>query len=322
MESINFPIERINKFLGTHNFTIKSPYYSEEEINYKIKLTGIRKLIVIGEWEDVIEYTLYLESAGRISSDILNYIFERVGGNEMTLTTTDTTLYQVIMGVNRNLYNFLNFFNIENTLFCDKVVNNLKKEINESVINEGRYDGITRQIVRDILSVVKYQKEGEYVLPEDVREDMVYILPQHHSPFSIELSLEISDNVDTIEVDGEYYPDEDIISITIVSNPNLNREILEELHYELNELIRHEIEHIIQLQRGDEIPENEPEESLDYYTQKHELEAQLTGFKRRAKKERKPLGVVIRNWFNKNQSKHQLSPKEVEVLIKRLLKLG
>jgi hypothetical protein len=322
MESINFPIERINKFLGTHNFTIKSPYYGEEEINYKIKLTGIRKLIVIGEWEDVIEYTLYLESAGRISTDILNIIFERTGGNEITLTTTDTTLYQVIMGVNRNLYNFLNFFNIENTLFCDKVVNNLKKEINESVINEGRYDGITRQIVRDILSVVKYQKEGEYVLPEDVREDMVYTLPQHHSPFSIELSLEISDNVDTIEVDGEYYPDEDIISITIVSNPNLDRKILEELHYELNELIRHEIEHIIQLQRGDEIPENEPEEPLDYYSQKHELEAQLTGFKRRAKKERKPLGVVIRNWFNKNQSKHQLSPKEVEVLIKRLLKLG
>jgi hypothetical protein len=322
MESINFPIERINKFLETHNFTIKSPYYDEEEINYKIKLTGIRKLIVIGEWEDVIEYTLYLESAGRISTDILNIIFERTGGNEITLTTTDTTLYQVIMGVNRNLYNFLNFFNIENTLFCDKVVNNLKKEINESVINEGRYDGITRQIVRDILSVVKYQKEGEYVLPEDVREDMVYTLPQHHSPFSIELSLEISDNVDTIEVDGEYYPDEDIISITIVSNPNLDRKILEELHYELNELIRHEIEHIIQLQRGDEIPENEPEEPLDYYSQKHELEAQLTGFKRRAKKERKPLGVVIRNWFNKNQSKHQLSPKEVEVLIKRLLKLG
>ena len=52
MESINFPIERINKFLETHNFTIESPYYSEEVINYKIKLTGIRKLIVVGDWQD------------------------------------------------------------------------------------------------------------------------------------------------------------------------------------------------------------------------------------------------------------------------------
>lgn len=125
MESINFPIERINKFLETHNFTIKSPYYNEEVINYKLKLTGIRKLIVIGEWEDVIEYTLYLESAGRVSTDILNTIFERVGGNEMTLTTTDTTLYQVTMEVNRNIYDFLRFFDIQNTVFCDKVVNNL-----------------------------------------------------------------------------------------------------------------------------------------------------------------------------------------------------
>lgn len=321
MESINFPIERINKFLETHNFTIKSPYYSEEVINYKLKLTGIRKLIVIGEWEDVIEYTLYLESAGRVSTDILNIIFERVGGNEMTLTTTDTTLYQVTMAVNRNIYDFLRFFNIENTVFCDKVVNNLKKEINESVINEGRYDGITKQIVRDILSIVKYQKEGEYVLPEDIRDDMVYTLPQLDLPFSIELSLDVNDDVDTIEVDGEYYPDEDIISISVVSNPNMDRELLEELHYELNELIRHEIEHIIQLQRGDEIPENEPEKPLDYYSQKHELEAQIAGFKRRAQKERKPLELVIRNWFIKNKSKHGLSPKKVEMVISRLLEL-
>ena len=233
MESINFPIERINKFLETHNFTIESPYYSEEVINYKIKLTGIRKLIVIGDWQDVIEYTLYLESAGRVSSEILNIIFERTGGNEMTLTTTDTTLYQVIMRVNGNLYNFLNFFNIENTLFCDKVVNNLKKEINESVINEGRYDGITRQIVRDVLSIVKYQKEGKYTLPEDIRDDMVYTFPQLQTEFSVELNLKVSDDVDTIEVDGDYYSEEDTISISIISNPNLDREILEELHYEL-----------------------------------------------------------------------------------------
>lgn len=321
MEPINFPIERINKFLETHNFTIESPYYSDEVINYKIKLTGIRKLIVIGDWQDVIEYTLYLESAGRVSSDILNIIFERTGGNEMTLTTTDTTLYQVIMRVNGNLYNFLNFFNIENTLFCDKVVNNLKKEINESVINEGRYDGITRQIVRDVLSIVKYQKEGKYTLPEDIRDDMVYTFPQLQTEFSVELNLEVSDDVDTIEVDSDYYSDEDTISITIISNPNLDREILEELHYELNEIVRHELEHINQRERGDNIPKKEPKKPLKYYSQKHELEAQIAGFIRRAKKERKPLEVVIRNWFDKNQSKRKLSSNDVEIIIKKLLEL-
>jgi hypothetical protein len=321
MEPINFPIDRINNFLKTHNFTIVSPYYEEEVINYKLKLTGTRKLIVVGDWQDVIEYTLYLESAGRVSSKILNYIFESIGGNEKTLTTTDTTLFQVISRVSNNLYNLLNFFNIENHIFCDKVVNNLKNEINESVINEGRYDGITRQIVGDILSVVKYQKEGEYSLPEDIRDDMVYTSPQLQTEFSVELKLEVSDDVDTIEVNGDYYSDEDTISIIIISNPNLDREILEELHYELNEIVRHELEHIIQYERGDDIPKRKPKKSLKYYSQKHELEAQIAGFIRRAQKERKPLEVVIRNWFNKNQVKRKLSPNDVEIIIKKLLEL-
>jgi len=322
MEPINFPIERINNFLKVHNFTIESPYYEEEVINYKLKLTGIRKLIVVGDWQDVIEYTLYLESAGRVSSKILNHIFESIGGNEKTLTTTDTTLFQVTSRVSNSLYNLLNFFNIENHIFCNKVVNNLKSEINESFINEGRYDNIVRKVVKDIMSVVKYQKEGEYVLPEDISNETVYTSPKLYSPFSIELTLNTSEDVETVEVDGEYYPDEDIILIEIVSNPNLDREILEELHFELNELVRHEIEHMSQLDRGEEFPEYEPENSLEYYTQKHELEAQLAGFIRRAQKERKPLEDVIRGWFVKNYSKHNLSPKDVEKVIKRILELS
>ena len=322
MEPINFPIERINNFLKVHNFTIVSPYYEEEVINYKIKLTGTRKLIVVGDWQDVIEYTLYLESAGRVSSKILNRIFGSIRGNKKTLTTTDSTLHQVISRVNNNIYNLLNFFNIENHIFCDKVVNNLKNEINESVINEGRYDNIVRKVVKDIMSVVKYQKEGEYVLPEDISDKMVYTSPKLYSPFSIELTLNTSEDVETVEVNGEYYPNEDIILIEIVSNPNLDREILEELHFELNELVRHEIEHMSQLDRGEEFPEYEPEDSLEYYTQKHELEAQLAGFIRRAQKERKPLEDVIRGWFIKNYSKHNLSPKDVEKVIKRILELS
>ena len=322
MEPINFPIERINNFLKVHNFTIVSPYYEEEVINYKIKLTGTRKLIVVGDWQNVIEYTLYLESAGRVSSKVLNSIFEVIGGNEKTLTTTDTTLFQMTSRVSNSLYNLLNFFNIENHIFCNKVVNDLKNEINESFITEGRYDNIVRKVVKDIMSVVKYQKEGEFSLPEDIGDEMMYSTPKLNNPFTIELNLEVNEDVDTIDVDGEYYPDEDIISLTIISNPNLDREILEELHFELNELIRHEIEHISQMDRGEEFPEDEPKKSLDYYTQRHELEAQIAGFKRRAQKERKPIEDVIRRWFTKNYSKHNLSPKDVEIVINRILELS
>jgi len=150
---------------------------------------------------------------------------------------------------------------------------------------------------------------------------MVYTFPQLQTEFSVDLNLKVSDDVETIEVDGDYYYKEDTISITIISNPNLDREILEELYYELNEIVRHELEHINQYERGDNIPKRQPKKPLKYYSQKHELEAQIAGFIRRAKKERKPLEVVIRNWFDKNQSKRKLSSNDVEIIIKKLLEL-
>jgi hypothetical protein len=97
---------------------------------------------------------------------------------------------------------------------------------------------------------------------------------------------------------------------------------LEELHFELNELIRHEVEHIIQIERGDYIPKREPKDPLKYYSQPHELGAQIAGFKRKAKKLRKPLITVIRDWFDKYTSKHRLSPEKVELVISRILELA
>jgi hypothetical protein len=196
------------------------------------------------------------------------------------------------------------------------------KYMTESLITEGKYDSVVKQLVKDVLNTIKYQKEGEFELPEDISQGMTYQFPQIKSEFTIELSLQVSDEVETVDVDGAYYPEDDVIEISIVTNPNLNREILEELHFELNELIRHELEHIIQFERGDDIPKKEPKVPLKYYSQKHELEAQIAGFKRRAKKERKPLEDVIRSWFNKNKLKHRLSPKNVEVVINRILELA
>ena len=184
-------------------------------------------------------------------------------------------------------------------------------------------DGITRQIVKDILSVVKYQRNGEFALPEDISNgDMTYVFPKSDTNFTIELELNTDESVETVDVDGAYYPDEDVIQVSITTNPNLDKEVLEELHFELNELVRHELEHIRQYERGDNIPEKEIKQPKRYYTQKHELEAQIAGFKRRAQKERKPLEDVIRNWFKRNQLKHRLSPKNVEIVINRILELS
>ncbi len=331
MTPIDFPIERLNEFFRDHSFKIQNPFGDglNEEINVtvKVQLTGVKPMISVGEWKDFIEYTLFLED---IDSDfgrgIFGYQFASLKTHDYKISNTDTTFYLTTVKVNDMLRNFLKYWGMDNYVTCTRIVNNVAnvdpKYMTESLITEGKYDNVTKQLVKDVLTTIKYQKEGEFTLPEDISGEMTYNFPQLDTEFTIELNLTISDDVKTVDVDGAYYPEDDVIGIEIITNPNLNREILEELYYELNELIRHELEHVIQFDRGDNIPKKEPKQPIKYYSQPHELQAQIAGFKRRAKKERKPLEDVIRSWFAKNQLKHRLSPKNIEVVINRILELA
>ena len=331
MTPIDFPIERLNEFFRDHSFEIQNPFgdglNEEMNVTVKVQLTGVKPMISVGEWKDFIEYTLFLED---IDSDfgrgIFGYQFAALKTHDYKLSNTDTTFYLTTVKVNDMLRNFLKYWGMDNYVTCTRIVNNVAnvdpKYMTESLITEGKYDNVTKQLVKDVLTTIKYQKEGEFTLPEDISGEMTYNFSQLDTEFTIELNLTISDDVETVDVDGAYYPEDDVIGIEIITNPNLNREILEELYYELNELIRHELEHVIQFDRGDNIPKKEPKQPIKYYSQPHELQAQIAGFKRRAKKERKPLEDVIRSWFTKNQLKHRLSPKNIEVVINRILELA
>jgi hypothetical protein len=331
MKAIDFPIDRINRFFEGHSFEIENPFGSGMNsmitLTVKVQLTGIKQMISIGEWMDFIEYTIFLENVDNaFAHKVLNSQFEALKTNDYKIANTDTTFYLITANTNSMIRNFLKHFGVDNHVTCTRIVNNLGKDnfnnMNESLIVEGKYDSMTRKLVKDVLSVFKYQKEGEFTLPEDIGGDMTYKFPVLDTHFTIELSLDQSDEVETIDLNAEYFEDDDTIRIYITSNPHLDREVLEELHFELNEIIRHELEHIIQFERGDDIPDEEPEESLVYYTQPHELGAQIAGFKRKAQKLRKPLETVIRDWFDKNPSKHRMKPKEVEIVINRILELA
>jgi hypothetical protein len=331
MKLIDFPIERLNEFFRDHSFEIQNPFgdglNKEINVTVKVKLTGVKPMISVGEWKDFIEYTLFLEDVdNEFGRMMFGFQFDALKTNDYKLSNTDTTFYLTTIKVNDILRNFLKYWGINNYVTCTRIINNITnidpKPVTESLIIEGKYDSVTRQLVKDVLMTIKYQKEGKFNLPEDISGEMTYNFPQLNSIFTIDLNLDVSNDVETVDVDGAYYPDDETIEISIITNPNLNREILEELHFELNELIRHELEHVIQFERGDEMPKKEPKKPLKYYTQKHELAAQIAGFKRRARKERKPLEDVIRSWFNKNQLKHRLSPKNVEVVINRILELS
>jgi hypothetical protein len=332
MSIIDFPIERINEFLSDHSFVVTKPLGENVEIGgnvtIKVKLTGIKPMISVGDWKDFIEYTIIIEDIDdSYLKGIFGHLFAAVKTQDYAIANTDTTFYLITSQVNGLLRNFLKYWGIENYVTCtriiDKVTNIDPKYMNESIITEDKDDNAIRIVVRDIMSVFKYQKEGDYQLPEDIstdENDMVYDFPELGSSFTVNLMMSLNDEIDTIDVDGEYYGDDDSIDVRIESNPNLDRETLEELYYELNELVAHELRHLVQNDEGYEFPKRETKKSLKYYTQPHEIEAQIAGFKRRAQKERKPFEEVVRTWFDRNHSKHQLNQKEIDKVINKLLK--
>jgi hypothetical protein len=324
---IDFPIERINRFFDNHIFEVYlQPTHDEDysiRTNVKIKLTGVKDYISMGDKKPHVEYTIYILPTDE-TSDTWNNLYADIYGRNTSINTSSQEYANLRWIMNKKLEDFLQYFGVNKNVICTKVINEVEpKKMNESLITEARYDNVVRTLVKDIISLYKFQREGEFSLPEDIKgeEYTTYNFPEFENEFSIELNLATDDDVETVEIDAAYYRDEDVIEVTIVSNPEIGLHNVQELIGELNETIRHELEHVSQHQKGYDFPK-EPKNPFKYYTQPYELEAQLAGFKRRARKENRDLEEVIRGWFRRNEKKHRLKPKQVEILIKKLLEMS
>ena len=306
----------INRFLEKHSFEIQFPLDFEgleyANVTVKVHLIDINHYKLNGNWTPHLRYSLSIEST---NNNIVNLMYS----NDETITPTSPYFFKLSNKVDNVLIKSLQFFGIKMPVRCLKIINNSTNKINEELIVEEKYDSVTKKLVKDILLTLKHQREGEFVLPEDISDEMVYTFPQFDSEFTINLNLSTSEDVKDVDVDGEYYKGEDTIDINITTNPNIDRQLLEKLYHELNDVVRHEIQHIIQYESGYNFPKREPKKPLKYYTQKHELEAQIAGFKRRAKKEKKPFETVVRDWFRNNSLKHNMTPNDVEKVINLIL---
>ena len=316
-------IDRVNRFFENHTFEI---FYLQDAngdypvpTNIKVKITGIRNYISMGEDKDFVTITLFVLPSNELS-DSHNTVMSSYFGPETKIETYDAGPYQNLVWVTQQkIDELLKYFSLPSSMIT-KVVNKVdSKKMNESLIIEGQLDKTTRKLVQDIIAFFKHQRQGEFGLPEDTSNgDMVYELPGFNN-FSIFLDLQLSEDVDTVDVDGDLYYDDDLLYITIISNPDAGYTILDELTNELNEVIRHELEHIKQYEQGYEFPKKEPKYPEKYYTQPHELEAQRAGFRKRAKSEKADFETLVRDWFKKNPHKHNLKPEQQEKVIQQII---
>ncbi len=162
-------------------------------------------------------------------------------------------------------------------------------EIKKEHITEiSKRRSIVRDLVSDIVKVYKNEEEGEFYLPEYFDEDrQMYMFDKLNTPFVIELTIFPDDEIDNFMIDADYFYNDEIIAFTIVYNPEKKIKMLYDIVGELNEIIAHEIRHIDQHSTGSFSFDNENEMSTEdpkvYYTQPHEIDAQVYGFKRLSK---------------------------------------
>lgn len=308
MSNQYFPIKKLNDFLKNHSFVITDTDGSEIYV-VKVIFTGLKEYEITHEAVPFVEYNLVVAPLNRTEVD----------SDEKVVFDTDNHHYrEVTMTVNKLLRDFLNYFNLNYGVLVDKIIEKQSKDkINESLILEESFDSITRKVVRDIINIFKQNDEGDFTLPEDISDEMVYDLKGDTS-FSINLKITPTDSVDGFSLDSDYYFDDDTIEVEINYNPRFGQEIMYDLIGELNDVIRHELEHIKQHLNNYYFPK-EPKKPKKYYSQEHELDAQIAGFKRRAKLEKRKLSDVMWDWFDKNSNRHNLNPDEVKIIIKKLL---
>jgi len=189
------------------------------------------------------------------------------------------------------------------------------------ILEDGRRRDVIRVVVKDIIKLFKEEDEGEFHLPNYYDEENDYYeFPNLGEVFLIEVILEQNEDLESFKVNADYYHNDDIIEVTIEYNPNNKTRITYDLVGELNEVIAHEIRHIEQKVKGTfDLGGDDVEDPYEYYTQPHELDAQVFGFKRLSKITKTPMDVVVKRWFKTHKDVHRLTDEQATDVISKIL---
>lgn len=310
------------KLIDVINKRLKGKTFDVEQFGIKLKvkveITGQKEMISVGELKDYLTFTVFIQPSTEEFNNLINLIFKNKVTNVVSynMSSLENGIHRAVSEI---LHNIIMYYKDDLGVILTKIVNEqISEQITESVLIEGKYDGLTRKLVRDVIRVFKSEDSGSFTLPEYFEDEMTYEFGGA-ADLTLELELEENTDLEDFEVDGDYYRDNNTISVKVEYNPEKKLLLTQKLIGELNETIRHEIEHMSQKHRGYKYRQ-EPEEPLKYYTQKKEIEAQVAGFRRRAKQERRPVEDIMREWFKKYEKRHRLSPDQTNKVIKKLLR--
>ena len=177
---------------------------------------------------------------------------------------------------------------------------------------------LIRTIVKEVVSVLKKKKSGLYYLPE---YDDSYSVNKFPINVSVELTVKKSTKYEDFVINGYYSAEDDVVEILIIFNPKKLNSNLYDIIGELNEVVTHELQHSIQNYRGELDTDIDTDDlsPLEYYLQPEELDAQAKGFKRLSKLRRIPAILLMKKWFEKHISIHNLTDDEQQIVMDSIL---
>jgi len=212
---------------------------------------------------------------------------------------------------------------LDKSLFADKLNENEKEK---PLLTEGRYDSITRKVVKDIMKVVTSTNTSEDLiqatLPWDINYEEQY--EQEGMAFDVELNVAHQTEKEGFVVQSAIADgDKNTIMMTIVIDPEKEPKLYEKLFYKIQEDVRHEIEHFTQM--GDSRIEDRPiykgntanlKTVYGHHKNVIEIPALVHGFYRRAKLEKLPIDDVMREDLDTEIERGTLTKKQAEKLLK------
>lgn len=317
-------LNRINELLSTRTFKFKGqiindlPESMTSDIDYKFKIDGYRKMTSVGEEYDYALLNVVITGLNDKFSQLL-FTPEDNEQGKMIAKSFENRLYKFYSNLNLVMTNFLRMFDSDVRTTIDSLTFNIKEPEN---ITESRMSRLAiRTTVKDIVNVLKNGEEGFFMLPnEDGGEYSFINLPFE---YGVELTLEIDNDIDGYEMDGEYSYETDntisVIELSIKYNPKTLRKNFYNIIGELNDIVAHELEHAFQYNRDGYVYQERPIESFKYYTQPHEIKAQRAGFRRVAKLRKLPYNDVVRDWFETHKDVHGLKDDEMEKVIQIII---
>ena len=185
----------------------------------------------------------------------------------------------------------------------------------DNMINEGRYDSITRLVVKDIMDSWKSQfddKEGELRFEEDYELENSKGQPIDFELLAVLKLEETEDKTYIVDGGANEELDPPYLEVTFQVDPRNLPKMWSTIYNDLIDVVRHEIEHLTQAGTN-VIPSKEmaDDQSIrkmidwgllpqaEYFKLEKEVDAMLQGMYLKAKKSRTPFKDVINDYFEK-----------------------